>query len=150
MATVLTSLGVQFHIGTRAGDKVEPSSWMPIPQVIEMTEIDLDPDTIETTSFDNMRYKSSVSGLIDTTGIQSLTVNATDDAAAEEVWDEFADQPAWLRVTIKGKENDMTYIPIIPIKTGAYNVAVNDRITIRLKYTIAGDMVFGSGLAGAK
>lgn len=148
MANVLTSLGVKFYIGAKgSGTASEPSQL--IPQVIEASEFDLDPDTIDTTSFDNLRYKSSVAGLIDTTGIQSLTVNATDDEAAEGIWDTLAGQEAWLKVEIPNKE-DNTYIPIIPIKTGAYNLAVNDRITIRLKYTISGDMKFGATLANAE
>ena len=149
MANVLTSLGVKFYIGARstAGGATEPSQL--IPQVIEASEFDLDPDTIDTTSFDNLRYKSSVAGLIDTTGIQSLTVNATDDEAAEGIWDALAGQEAWLKIEIPNKD-DNTYIPIIPIKTGAYNLAVNDRITIRLKYTISGDMKFGATLADAE
>ena len=148
MANVLTSLGVKFYIGSRTGSNstTEPSQL--IPQVIEASEFDLDPDTIDTTSFDNLRYKSSVAGLIDTTGIQSLTVNATDDEAAEGIWDALAGKEAWLKVEIPNKE-DNTYIPIIPIKTGAYNLAVNDRITIRLKYTISGDMKFGDTLSTA-
>lgn len=149
MANVLTSLGVKFYIGARTalGSDTEPSQL--IPQVIEASEFDLDPDTIDTTSFDNLRYKSSVAGLIDTTGIQSLTVNATDDEAAEGIWDALAGQEAWLKIEIPNKE-DHTYIPIIPIKTGAYNLAVNDRITIRLKYTISGDMKFGATLSNAE
>lgn len=148
MANVLTSLGVKFYIGEKgSGTTAEPSQL--IPQVIEASEFDLDPDTIDTTSFDNLRYKSSVAGLIDTTGIQSLTVNATDDEAAEGIWDALAGQEAWLKVEIPNKD-DNTYIPIIPIKTGAYNLAVNDRITIRLKYTISGDMKFGATLADAE
>ena len=147
MANVLTSLGVKFYIGARNGTgTTEPSQL--IPQVIEASEFDLDPDTIDTTSFDNLRYKSSVAGLIDTTGIQSLTVNATDDEAAEGIWDALAGKEAWLKVEIPNKD-DNTYIPIIPIKTGAYNLTVNDRITIRLKYTISGDMKFGGTLANA-
>ena len=149
MANVLTSLGVRFYVGSRTGAaSTEPTQL--IPQVIEVSEFDLDPDTIDTTSFDNLRYKSSVAGLIDTTGIQSLTVNATEDAEAEEIWDGLADQPAWLKIVIPNKEDDNTYIPIVPIKTGAYNVTVNDRITIRLKYTIAGDLKFGATLADAE
>ena len=149
MANVLTSLGVKFYIGANGtgGTASEPSQL--IPQVIEASKFDLDPDTIDTTSFDNLRYKSSVAGLIDTTGIQSLTVNATDDEAAEGIWDALAGQEAWLKVEIPNKD-DNTYIPIIPIKTGAYNLAVNDRITIRLKYTISGDMKFGATLANAQ
>lgn len=149
MANVLTSLGVKFYIGAKSnsGSDTEPSQL--IPQVIEASEFDLDPDTIDTTSFDNLRYKSSVPGLIDTTGIQSLTVNATEDEAAEGIWDALAGQEAWLKIEIPNKD-DKTYIPIVPIKTGAYNLAVNDRITIRLKYTISGDMKFGATLANAE
>lgn len=149
MANVLTSLGVKFYIGANGtgGTASEPSQL--IPQVIEASEFDLDPDTIDTTSFDNLHYKSSVAGLIDTSGIQSLTVNATDDEAAEGIWDALAGQEAWLKIEIPNKD-DNTYVPIIPIKTGAYNLAVNDRITIRLKYTISGDMKFGATLANAK
>lgn len=149
MANVLTSLGVKFYIGAKSnlGSDTEPSQL--IPQVIEASEFDLDPDTIDTTSFDNLRYKSSVAGLIDTTGIQSLTVNATEDEAAEGIWDALAGQEAWLKIEIPNK-SDKTYIPIVPIKTGAYNLAVNDRITIRLKYTISGDMKFGETLADAE
>lgn len=148
MANVLTSLGVKFYVGAKdGGNTAEPSQL--IPQVIEASEFDLDPDTIDTTSFDNLRYKSSVAGLIDTSGIQSLTVNATDDEAAETIWDALAGEEAWLKIEIPNKA-DHTYIPIVPIKTGAYNVAVNDRITIRLKYTIAGDLKFGATLATAE
>lgn len=149
MASVLTSLGVRFYIGARTGENTTEPTQL-IPQVIEATELDIDPDTIDTTSFDNLRYKSSVSGLIDTSGIQSLTVNATDDAEAEEIWDALADKEAWLKIVIPGKEDDNTYIPIVPIKTGAYNLAVNDRITIRLKYTITGDLKFGETLSTAE
>lgn len=150
MANVLTSLGVKFYIGERIEDgEPNPEPSQLIPQVIEASEFDLDPDTIDTTSFDNLRYKSSVAGLIDTTGIQSLTVNATEDETAEGIWDALAGREAWLKIEIPHKE-DCTYIPIIPIKTGAYNLAVNDRITIRLKYTISGDMKFGATLADAE
>ena len=55
MANVLTSLGVKFYIGAKSnlGTDTEPSQL--IPQVIEASEFDLDPDTIDTTSFDNLR-----------------------------------------------------------------------------------------------
>ena len=143
---VLTSLGVKIAIGSSTTETTKPTSWTRIPQVIEMSEIDLDPDTIDTTSFDNLRYKSSVAGLIDTSGIQTLTVNATDDEKAETLWDQMAEASnayVWLCVVIPNK-TDATFIPINPIKTGAYNVAVNDRITIRLKYTIRDDLDFAT------
>ena len=149
MANVLTSLGVKFYIGAKSSTGIDTEPSQLIPQVIEVSEFDLDPDTIDTTSFDNMRYKSSVAGLIDTSGIQYMTANATDDEAAEGIWDALAGQECWLKIEIPNK-TDNTYVPIIPIKTGAYNLAVNDRITIKLRYTISGDIKFGTTLAEAE
>ena len=88
---VLTSLGVAIGIGSSTTENARPTSWTRIPQVIEMSDVDLDPDTIDTTSLDNKKYKSSVPGLIDTTGIQYLTVNATHDEKAETLWDSMAE-----------------------------------------------------------
>ena len=146
---VLTSLGVKFFVGEKGSGTAATEPSQQIPQVIESSEIDLDPDTIDTTSFENLTHKSSVAGLIDTSGIQYLTVNATTGAEAETIWDGVAGKDCWLKISIPGKEDDNTYIPIIPIKTGAYNVVVNDRITIRLKYTVSGDMKFGESLSSA-
>lgn len=148
MSNVLTSLGVKFYVGAKTGTGTQAEPSQLIPQVIESSEFDLDPDTIDTTSFDNLNYKSSVPGLIDTSGIQYLTVNATEGEEAETIWDALAGKEAWLKIEIPNKD-DNTYIPIRPIKTGAYNVVVNDRITIRLKYTITADLKFGETLASA-
>ena len=144
---VLTSLGVEIGIGTSTSADAVATTFTKIPQVIEMSEIDLDPDTIDTTSFDDLNYKSSVPGLVDTSGIQSITVNATSEGAAETTWNSMATTAAsgtsyvWLCVKIPN-QTKATFIPIVPVKTGAYNVAVNDRITIRLKFTIRGDLKF--------
>jgi hypothetical protein len=146
---VLTSLGVEIGIGSSTTESAKPTTFTRIPQVIEMSEVDLDPDTIDTTSFDNTRYKSSVAGLIDTSGVQSLTVNATSDEKAETLWNSMVEAQnayVWLCVKIPQKAN-ATYIPIVPIKTGAYNVAVNDRITLRLRYTIREDLEFDAAPA---
>lgn len=143
---VLTSLGVKIAIGSSTSATAKPTTWTRIPQVIEMSEIDLDPDTIDTTSFDDTEYKTSVPGLIDTSGIQTITVNATSEGTAETTWNSMVSASSafiWLCVVIPA-QTKATYIPIIPIHTGAYNVAVNDRITLRLKYTIRGDLEFAT------
>ena len=145
MSTVLTSIGAKFYTGYGVS---EAGEWSRIPEVIECSEFDLDPDTIDTTSFDNLKYKSSVAGLIDTSGIQYLTVNATQCEKAETIWDGLP-ASTWLKVEIPNKA-DHTFIPIAPIKTGAYNLTVNDRITIRLKFTITGDLFFGTDVEFAE
>lgn len=150
MSKVLTSIGAVLSIASETTAGQRPTTgYKHIPQVTEMTEIDLDPDTIETTSFDNLRYKSSVAGLIDTSALQSLTVNATKNEDAETVWDAAAQKYAtdgtgyWLQVAIRDKD-DAVFIPIAPVETGAYNLVVNDVVTIALKYTITGDLEFAA------
>ena len=148
--SVLTSLGVQICIGSSSSRTTKPTTWDKIPQVIEISEIDLEPDTIDTTSFDNEKYKSSVPGLIDTSGIQYILVNADSSESAENLWNTAAEDAAstspkyiWLCIIIPNKTK-ATFIPITPIATGAYNVTLNDRITIRLRYTIREDLEFGA------
>lgn len=150
MSKVLSSIGVEFLIAkaTTYGTRPQTATdYTKIPQIIENSEFDLDPDTIDTTSYDNLKYKSSIAGLIDASGIQTLTANATAEEDAETVWDSMVDEyengsQIWLCVVIPEKE-DATYIPIAPVRTGAYTTTVNDRITIKLKFTITGDMEFG-------
>ena len=153
MSKVLTSIGAVLSIAPETVAGTRPTTgYKHIPQVTQMTEIDLDPDVLETTSFDNLRYKSSVAGLIDTSALQSLTVNATKNEDAENVWDAAAKKYAedgtgyWLQVAIRDKE-DAVYIPIAPVETGAYNLEVNDVVTIALKYTITGDLEFAAKVA---
>lgn len=146
MSNVLTSIGVVHGIGASTTFGTRPTTWTRIPHVYENSELDLDADTIDTTSYDNLKYRSSVPGLIDTSGIMSLTANATKNEDAETVWDEMVDayeegSQIWLCVVIPGK-TDATFIPIAPIRTGAYNTTLNDRVSIRLKFTITGDMEF--------
>jgi hypothetical protein len=146
MSKVLTSIGAKIGIGSSTTYGTKATSYTRIPQVFEMSELDLDPDTIDTTSFDNLKYKSSTTGLIDTSGIMTLTANATANEDAETVWDGMVDayeggSQIWLCVVIEGK-TDATYIPIAPVRTGANTITLNDRITIKLKFTIQGDLLF--------
>lgn len=149
MSKVLSSIGVEFKIAAATTFGTRPTTgWTKIPQVFENSEFDLDPDTIDVTSYDNLKYKSSIPGLIDASGIQTLTANATEGEDAETVWDDMVDdyeagKQIWLCVVIPEKA-DATYMPIVPIRTGAYNTVVNDKISIKLKFTIAGDLVFAA------
>ena len=65
------------------------------------------------------------------------------------MWDAAAQKYAtdgtgyWLQVAIRDKD-DAVFIPIAPVETGAYNLVVNDVVTIALKYTITGDLEFAT------
>lgn len=148
MSKELTSIGVIFSIASETTVGTRPTTFTKIPKVFENSELDIDPDTIDVTSYDNLKYKSSVSGLIDTTGIQTLTARCTADEDAETVWDGMVDdyedgKNVWLCVDIP-EVVDATYIPIAPIRTAVPSITMNDALNISLKYTVAGDLVFAA------
>ena len=146
MSKVISSIGVSFYIGYSATyGRIPPmENFKHLPQVFESSELDPDPDTFETTSYDNLRYKSYADDLIDTSGVKYLYANATDDEAAEKIWNEMvgfdeSGYQVWLCIYIPDKSTS-TYIPISPVDTKSYSLKVNDKIATKLKYVIAGDM----------
>lgn len=147
MSNVVTSIGAIFSIANEStAGSGRPTTFNKIPKVFENSEFDLDPDTIETTSYDNLKYKSSVAGLIDTTAIQSLSARSTTAEDAETIWNTAVTAYAggkkcWLCVDIP-KQTNAVYIPIIPIHTGVPTIALNDVVNISLKFTIDGDLEF--------
>ena len=144
----ITSIGATISVAIEEAAGVRPiSGYKKVPQVTEFPEIDITPDTIETTSFDNQKYKSSTYGLIDATGMQTMKANYTDDLV--DMWNEFceaaataaiSDKMAWICLDVP-KAEEALYIPIIPVPLGAFNIVVNDRIQQNVNFTIAGDFV---------
>ncbi len=144
----ITSIGATISVAIEETAGVRPiSGYKKVPQVTEFPEIDITPDTIETTSFDNQKYKSSTYGLIDATGMQTMKANYTDDLV--DMWNEFceaaataaiSDKMAWICLDVP-KAEEALYIPIIPVPLGAFNIVVNDRIQQNVNFTIAGDFV---------
>lgn len=148
MSKELSSIGVIFSIASETVSGTRPTAFTKIPKVFENSELDIDPDTIDVTSYDNLKYKSSISGLIDTTGIQTLTARCTANEDAETVWDSKvtdyeAGKAVWLCIDIPEIE-DAIFVPIAPIRTAVPTIAMNDALNISLKYTVAGDLVFAT------
>ena len=144
----LTSIGtkVSIAIETTAGKK-PVTNYYPIPMVTELPDLDFEPDTIETTSFDNLVYKSYLSGLKDTGGVLSLAANFTEYGA--DMWDDIVSKleaatnttgkKAWLLVDIKGTTRKW-FIPISPVAVGLPSAPVNDLISINYNFTVVGDI----------
>jgi len=144
----LSSIGtkVSIAIETTAGTK-PVTNYYPIPKVTELPDLDFEPDTIETTSYDNLKYKSYLSGLMDTGGILSFASIYTEYGV--EMWDDIADKlspqkntdglKAWIMVDIKGTSRKW-FIPIMPTQTGLPSAPVNDVVTINYNFTVVGDI----------
>lgn len=143
----LTSIKAKIAIAieTTAGTK-PTTNYYPVPQVTALPDLDFEPDTIETTSYDNEEFKSYLTGLKDTGGTLSLEANYTEYGT--DMWDDIVDtlaedstgKIAWLLITFEGTEKTW-FIPIKPIVTGIPDAPVNDKLSINYNFTVVKDIV---------
>ena len=144
----LTSIGLKIGIAIESTAGTMPTTnYYVVPQVTDLPDLDFEPDTIETTSYDNLEYKSYLPGLKDTGGIISLSANYTEYGV--DMWDDIVDKlspsknatgkKAWLLVTIEGTQRRW-FIPINPVITGLPSAPVNDKVSINYNFTVAGDI----------
>lgn len=145
----LTSIGLFVGIAMESTAGTMPTTdYYQVPQVTDLPDLDFDPDTIETTSFDNEEYKSYLAGLKDTGGIISLPANYTEYGVT--MWDDIQDKLAsssnttgkiaWLVMRIVGTEQTW-FIPIQLVKCGIPTAPVNDKVSIDYKFTVLKDIV---------
>lgn len=143
----LSTIGVKVGIAieTTAGTK-PTTGYIAIPKVNEIPEMDFEPDTIDTTSFDNLKYKSYINGLMDTGGVLSLSANYTERGV--KIWDDMVKkqneatngEQLWLVISIPSIE-DKYFIPINAVPTGVPNTPLNDKVSIGYKFTVTGDIL---------
>lgn len=144
----LTSIGLKLGIAIESTAGVMPTTdYYLIPGVTDLPDLDFEPDTIETTSYDNLEYKSYLSGLKDTGGIISLEANYSEYGV--DMWDDIVDKlspannstglKAWILVSIKGTDRKW-FIPINPVVTGLPSAPVNDKVSINYSFTVVGDI----------
>lgn len=139
----VSTLGVKVGIALETSAGVRPTTgYTAIPRVYELPDMDFDADSIDTTTFDNLVYKSSMDGLKDTGGVLSLTANYTEDGV--KLWDEQASKATnglgnWLVIYIP-KVKTQYFIPITAIATGVPTINLNDRLTIGYKFSVRADI----------
>lgn len=144
----LTSIGLKVGIAIESTAGTMPTTnYYAIPQVTDIPDLDFEPDTIETTSYDNLEYKSYLPGLKDTGGIISLEANFTQYGV--EMWDDIVTKlapatnltgkKAWILISIKGTTRKW-FIPINPVLTGLPTSPVNDKVSINYNFTVTGDI----------
>lgn len=145
----LTSIKAVIAIAIESTAGTRPTSGKPyykIPQVTALPDLDFEPDTIETTSYENEEFKSYLPGLKDTGGLLTLEANFTDYGV--EMWDDITGdlavdltgKIAWLLITFEGTEKTW-FVPIKPVKTGMPDAPVNDKLSINYNFTVVKDIV---------
>lgn len=143
----LTSIGLVVAVAVETTAGTRPvTNYYKVPGVTDLPDLDFDPDTIETTSYDNLDYKSYLPGLKDTGGIVSLEANYTEYGVG--MWDDMAADieadttgiKAWILVSIEGTTTKW-FIPAKLVETGVPTAPVNDKVSTTYKFTVLGDIV---------
>ena len=152
MSQAVSSIGVEFYIGYTSDANAQPkiTDFKKLPQIVECSELDMSPDTITHKSYDDLGMIKHAPDSIDMGGAQSLTANLTENRECETLWNLMVERYnegkyVWLCVFIPDI-SESTYIPIHPIKTVGYHIKQQSIITLKLYYTIDGDIKFGEVL----
>ena len=157
MAIAITSIGAKVSFGFETVEGTRPTSrndYTKLPEIKEIPEMNPTPDTIETTSLDNLEYKTYVDGLKDLGGALSFTANFT-----QALYDLYNTPSTgliakyneakkdglamWLCIEIVGLE-DACYLQVTPSKLGLPAASVNSVMEVALYFTPAGEPVWAA------
>lgn len=153
MSIAITSIGVKvsyaFEESKGAGRPV--TGYTVLPEIKEIPEMNPTPDTIETTSFDNLEYKTYVDGLKDLGGALSFTANFTQDlydlyngeTGITKTWEtaKNAGREMYLCIDVPGL-SDACYLSVTPSKLGLPGASTNSVMEVALYFTPAGEPVW--------
>jgi len=137
MAINLSTIGVQLHyaVETNAGER-PTSGYTRIYGIKSTPSLNPSPDTIETTTLDELEYKTYVDGLKDLGGALEFTFNLTEELI--EKWDALmeaynagkaAEKRTWFAIVVPGL-SDAFYFPGNPSSMGLPETSVNTVLEI--------------------
>lgn len=128
-----STAGISFGWAAGTGTDTAPTSFTHIPGITDIPEVGNDaPETIETTSLDNLEYKTYINGLKDTGG--SIGMTANDTREFREAWDAFVEASktengAWAAITIPAPLNKRMVFKADAAPLGFGGAAVNAVLT---------------------
>ena len=149
MAIAISSIGIKVSYAFEAVAGTRPTSgytW--IEGVKEIPELNPAPDTLETTSFDNLEYKTYINGLKDLGGSLSFTANLTQalfdewngagGVMAQYATAKEAGKSMWLAIDIPGISK-ACFFTVEPSKIGVPSASVNEVLETSLNMTPTGE-----------
>ena len=133
----LSTIGVQLHYAVEAETGVRPTTgYTRIYGIKSTPSLNPAPDTIETTTLDELEYKTYVDGLKDLGGSLEFLFNLTEDLI--EKWDalmeayeaaKVAGKRTWFAIVVPGL-SDAFYFPGNPSAMGLPETSVNTVLEI--------------------
>lgn len=149
MAIAISSAGIKVSYAFELTAGVRPTTgftW--IKGIKELPELNPAPDTLETTTFDNLEYKSYINGLKDLGGSLSFTANFTqelfdkwngDGGVMEAYATNSADNKAlWIAIDIPGI-SEACFFTAQPSAIGVPGTGVNQVLETPLYITPTGE-----------
>lgn len=159
MAINLTSIGVKVAYAIEATAGTRPATgYKHIPQITEIPDMDAEPEALETTSLDNLDYRTYISGLKDLGGSLAFTANLTQDLL--DLWNgdgsttgvigeyetaKKAGKAMWLAVVIPGLDKSV-FFTVEPSPIGLMGMGVNEVIDCSIYVTPTGEPKWDTAL----
>ena len=155
MAIAITSIGIKVSYAFESTAGTRPTTgWKVIPQIKEIPELNPSPETLETTSFDNLKYKTYIDGLKDPGGTLDFLANLTqelytmwqdptDGVMKQWATAKAANKAMYLCIDIPGI-SESCYISVIPSDLGLPSASVNTVLEITLHFTAEGEPEWGA------
>lgn len=154
MSIAITTIGAKVSYAFEATAGTRPTTgFNKIPEIKEIPEMNPQPETLETTSMDNVEYKTYVSGLKDLGGVLDFTAGFTQD-----LYDLYQDEPGgimaqwetakasgkamWLCIDIQGL-TESCYLSVEPSNLGLPAGSTNAVMDITLHFTPVGEPIWG-------
>lgn len=154
MAIAISSIGAKVLFAFEETSGTRPTSgYTKLPQIKEIPEMNPTPDTLETTSLDNLEYRTYIDGLKDLGGALTFTANFTQELydlynGSEGIiakWEEAkaSNKAMWLCIDISGL-SESCYLSVVPSKLGMPAASVNSVLEVSLYFTPAGEPVWAT------
>lgn len=145
MAIAVTSIGAKVLYAVSSEGTTRPTEgYTAIPGITEIPDMDSEPESLETTTTDNLEYKTYVPGLKDLGGALQFTANLTQDLL--NLWNgtggmmekfetaKEGGKAMWMCVYIPGLEQAV-YFQFEPSPIGLMGMGVNEVVDVNLYVT---------------
>lgn len=127
-----TTAGVKFKWAAGTGSDTPPTTWTHIPGFTDIPEVGGEAETFETTTLDNLEYKTYITGLKDLGGALGLTTN--DSPEFREAWGNFvtaskSENGAWAAIEVPAPINQHMVFKAEGTPLGFGGAAINGVLT---------------------
>lgn len=151
MAIPLTSIGVKLSLAQESVAGTRPTSgYRHMKGYYETAAINAAPEMLETTTFENLVYKTYTQGLIDLSGALAFTARFTQEFV--DTYDEEYEKyetardsglATWLCIDFPGLDKS-AYVPVELPHIGVPGFSTNEVLDIDINFTMSGEPEFAA------